>query len=155
MERSVVIAKPDAIQRRLLGRIVTRLEDKGLRLVGMKMVELTDDVLTEHYGHLRDEPFFDELIFFMSSTPSVAMCWEGVDCVSTLRSICGVTKARDAAPGTIRGDMAMSVQTNLIHTADSVETAQTEIRRFFSDSELFDYESLLTGVTYTSRELQM
>lgn len=154
MERSLVLIKPDGLQRGLVGQIITRLESKGLKLVGIKMMKLDHALLNEHYAHLAERPFFKEIKDFMSSTPVIATCWEGTDCVSTIRQICGVTKAREAAPGTIRGDLAMSVQTNLVHASDSVEIAVVEIKRFFQEGELFDYNLITFPYLYSSREIE-
>jgi nucleoside-diphosphate kinase len=107
----------------------------------------------EHYSHLLDKPFFGGTKRFMQSTPVVAICWEGLDSVDTVRRLCGITKAREAAPGTIRGDLAMSVQANLVHASDSIETARQEVARFFNESELLSYDSALTGLVYSEDEL--
>jgi nucleoside-diphosphate kinase len=153
VERTLVLIKPDAVQRGLIGRIVTRFEDKGLKIVGMKFMQLGDALLNEHYSHLADKPFFPGTKAFMTSTPVVAVCLEGLDCVETVRRMCGITKAREAAPGTIRGDWAMSVQANLVHASDSIETAGHEVPRFFTESELFAYASSLMGSVYSSDEI--
>ena len=113
---------------------------------------LADDLLDEHYSHLVGRDFFTEIKTFMRSTPIIACCWEGVDCVNTVRAMCGITKAREAAPGTIRGDLAMSVQANLVHASDSLETAEVEVARFFNAGELFEYEDVLNPFIYSSRE---
>ena len=152
MERTLVLIKPDAIQRDLSGEIITKFERKGLKLVGIKMMALSDELLDEHYSHLHGRDFFAEIKTFMRSTPVIACCWEGVDCVNTVRLLCGITKAREAAPGTIRGELAMSVQANLVHASDSVETAEVEVERFFKPEELFDYEDVLNPFIYSSRE---
>ena len=152
MERTLVLIKPDAIQRDLAGEIIRIFERKGLKLVGIKMMALDDALLDVHYSHLAGRDFFGEIKTFMRSTPVIACCWEGVDCVNTVRVLCGITKAREAAPGTIRGDLAMSVQANLVHASDSLETAVVEIERFFSSDELFDYEDVLSPFIYSSRE---
>jgi len=153
VERTLVLIKPDAIQRGLIGRITSRFEDKGLKLVGIKLMKLGDQLLNEHYAHLADKPFFPGTRAFMQSTPVVAICLEGLDSVETVRRLCGITKSREAQPGTIRGDLAMSVQANLVHASDSLETAKKEVARFFGASELFEYESVLTGVVYSKDEL--
>jgi nucleoside-diphosphate kinase len=153
MERTLILIKPDAIGRGLIGKIVTRFEEKGLKLVGIKFLKLTDALLNEHYSHLLDKPFFGGTKRFMQMTPVIAICLEGLDCVETTRRLCGITKAREAAPGTIRGDWAMSVQANLVHASDSIETAEQEVKRFFDDSELFDYEISLTSMIYSEDEL--
>jgi nucleoside-diphosphate kinase len=152
VERSLVLLKPDAVQRGLLGTIISRLENKGLKLVGIKMMQLEDDILASHYSHLADKPFFPEIARFMRLTPVVAICVEGLDCVDTLRLVCGITLSRAAAPGTIRGDLAMSIQANLIHASDSVETAAEEIERFFRKEELFDYQLALSEYIYSVSE---
>lgn len=153
MERTLILIKPDAIQRGLIGRVIARFEEKGLKLAGMKFLKLTDELLNDHYSHLVDKPFFGGIKRFMQLTPVVAICLEGVDSVDTVRRLCGVTKAREAAPGTVRGDWAMSVQANLVHASDSIETAQKEVARFFTDSELFEYESVRTRTIYSEDEL--
>ncbi|HVB25965.1 MAG TPA: nucleoside-diphosphate kinase [Ktedonobacteraceae bacterium] len=152
MERTLVLIKPDALQRDLAGEIIKVLENKGLKLVGIKMMVLTDELLNEHYSHLVGRDFFAEIKTFMRSTPIIACCWEGVDAVNTVRLLCGITKAREAAPGTIRGTYAMSVQANLVHASDSLETAEVEVERFFKPEELFDYEDVLHPFVYSSRE---
>jgi nucleoside-diphosphate kinase len=153
MERTLILIKPDAIGRGIIGKIVTRFEEKGLKLAGIKLLRLTDELLNEHYSHLLDKPFFGGTKRFMQLTPVIAICLEGLDCVETTRRLCGITKAREAAPGTIRGDWAMSVQANLVHASDSIETAKQEVKRFFADSELFDYEISLTSMIYSEDEL--
>ena len=152
MERTLVLIKPDAIQRDLIGDIIRQFERKGLKLVGIKMMTLSNDLLEEHYSHLRGRDFFTEVKTFMRSTPIIACCWEGVDCVNTVRFLCGITKAREAEPGTIRGELAMSVQANLVHASDSLDTAGIEIERFFKPDELFDYKDVLQPFIYSSRE---
>ena len=153
MERTLILIKPDAVARGLIGKVISRFEEKGLKLVGIKFLKLTDALLNEHYSHLADKPFFGGTKRFMQLTPVIAICLEGLDCVETVRRLCGITKAREAAPGTIRGDWAMSVQANLVHASDSIETAGKEISRFFDDSELFEYESALTRTIYSEDEV--
>ncbi len=139
MERTLVLIKPDGVQRGLVGEIMSRFERKGLKMVGCKMMSLDEAVLREHYAHIADKPFFPGVSKFMSSSPVVAMCWEGLECVEAVRLITGITKSRQADAGTIRGDFAMSVSCNVIHTSDSVETAAKEVARFFKADELYDY----------------
>lgn len=153
MERTLVLIKPDAIQRGLIGRIITRFEEKGLKIAGIKLMTLSDDLLNEHYSHLADKPFFPGTRRFMQSSPVIAICIEGLDSVETVRRLCGITKAREAAPGTIRGDWAMSVQANLVHASDSLETARIEVARFFDKSELFEYEMMMLSSVYSEDEL--
>ena len=154
MERTLVLIKPDAIQRGLTGQIIARFEQKGLKLIGIKFMRLNDELLNVHYSHLLDKPFFGGTKRFMQSTPVVAICWEGLDAVETVRRLCGITKAREAAPGTIRGDWAMSVQANLVHASDSLETAKLEVERFFADPELFEYDSVSQSAIYSEDELK-
>jgi nucleoside-diphosphate kinase len=152
LERTLILIKPDAIQRGLAGRIITRFEEKGLKIVGIKFMHLGDQLLNEHYSHLADKPFFAGIRRFMQSTPVIALCLEGLDCVETVRRVCGITKAREAAPGTIRGDWAMSIQANLVHASDSLETAQAEVARFFNESDLLEYESVTLPAIYSEDE---
>jgi nucleoside-diphosphate kinase len=137
----------------MAGRIIARFEEKGLKLVGVKMMNLSDDLLERHYSHLADKPFFGGIKTFMQLTPVIAICLEGLDCVETVRRLCGITKSREADPGTIRGDWAMSIQANLVHASDSIETAKAEVARFFAESELFEYDSALTPSIYSADEL--
>jgi nucleoside-diphosphate kinase len=137
----------------MAGRIIARFEEKGLKLVGVKMMNLSDDLLERHYSHLADKPFFGGIKTFMQLTPVIAICLEGLDCVDTVRRLCGITKSREADPGTIRGDWAMSIQANLVHASDSIETAKAEVARFFGESELFEYDSALTPSIYSADEL--
>jgi len=138
-EKTLVLVKPDAIQRGLIGEIVSRFERKGLKLVGIKMMGLDDVILKEHYAHLADKPFFAGLSNFMKSSPVIAMCWEGLEVVSAVRLLCGITKARAAEAGSIRGDFAMSVSCNVVHASDAVDNAKNEVVRFFKEEELHDY----------------
>lgn len=140
MERTLVLIKPDGVQRGLVGEVVKRFERKGLRLAGMKMITLDEAVLREHYAHIANKPFYPGVEKFMRSTPVVALCLEGLECVNAVRLICGITKAREADAGTIRGDFAMSVACNVVHASDTPENAQKEVKRFFNPDELFDYD---------------
>ncbi len=139
-EQTLVLIKPDAIQRGLVGKIMERFETKGLKLIGCKMMTLDEAVLREHYAHIAEQSFFPGVAKFMQSTPVVAMCWEGLDVVETVRRITGITKAREAEAGSIRGDFAMSVSCNVIHASDSIETAEKEVKRFFKEDELYGYD---------------
>jgi nucleoside-diphosphate kinase len=153
MEKTLVLVKPDAIQRGLVGDILRRFERKGLKLVGCKMMSLDEALLREHYAHIADKPFFPGVSNFMKSSPVIAMCFEGLEAVSAVRFITGVTKAREADAGTIRGDFAMSVACNVIHASDSVETADAEVPRFFKDDELFEYHKGEYEHVYNEEEL--
>lgn len=139
MGKTVVLVKPDGVQRGLIGEIIHRFERKGLKLVGIKMVALDDAILDEWYVHHKDKPFFGGLKAYMKSYPVVAMLWEGLDVVSTVRKMIGVTKARDAEPGTVRGDFAMSQQYNLIHASENNDVAEKEARLMFKEAEIFEW----------------
>lgn len=152
MEKTLILIKPNAIQRGLLGDIVTRFERKGLRIVGLKMMYLSDELLKEHYAHLVERPFYPYLKASMQVAPVVACCLEGAEAVETVRLMVGVTNSRKALPGTIRGDFSMSGEQNVVHASDSIENALVEIKRFFRDDELFDYESAITHFEYGGEE---
>ncbi len=141
-EKTLVLLKPDALQRNLLGKIVERFEQKGLKISGLKMMQLSDVLLDEHYSHHKDKPFFTGLKSFMKESPVVAMVLEGLEAVSVVRGMCGPTQSRTAPPGTIRGDFSMSRQANIIHASDSVENAEKEVWRFFNQDEIFDYQKI-------------
>lgn len=147
MERTLILIKPDALNRDLMGEIITRFERKGLKIVGLKMMNLTDEILEKHYAHHKDKEFFEDLKEFMKSAPIVAMVLEGQDCIQAVRLITGVTKGAEADAGTIRGDLAMTNQ-NLLHASDSKEKAEEEIYRFFNEDELFEYKKLDEGMIY-------
>ena len=141
METTLVLLKPSCVQRQLIGAVVTRFEQRGLRVSGMKMMQLSDEILREHYSHLADRPFFPSLAASMQTSPVVALALTGVDAVHVVRQMCGVTNGREAAPGTIRGDFSMSNQQNIVHASDSAENAAIELKRFFRKDEVFDYHS--------------
>jgi len=152
MERTLVLIKPDAIQRGLVGNITKRFETKGLKLVGMKMMQLEEAIVLEHYAHLVDKPFFKGVKDFMQSTPVIAQCWEGVEAVDAVRITVGITKARAADAGSIRGDLAMSFQCNVVHASDSLDTAKREVERFFKSDEIFEYDKTEYMHVYSSDE---
>ena len=140
MERTLVIAKPDAVQRGLVGEIIGRLERKGLKLIGMKMIRLDSDLLQGHYAEHLEKPFYVGLESFMKSSPVVVMAWEGYECVNSVRLLVGATNPRQADAGTIRGDFAIGTGRNLIHASDSKASGMSEVERFFSNTELMQYE---------------
>ncbi|HZL07884.1 MAG TPA: nucleoside-diphosphate kinase [Candidatus Dormibacteraeota bacterium] len=140
MERTLIIAKPDAIQRGLIGEIITRLEQKGLKLIGIKMSSLDQAMLRSHYAEHVDKSFYKGLEQFMKSSPVVVMAWEGYQCVESVRTLVGATNPREASPGSIRGDLAIGTGRNLIHASDSKTSGQAEIASFFDDGELFEYD---------------
>ncbi len=140
MEKTLVLVKPDAFQRGLVGEILHRFERKGLKFAGLKMMQLNDALLEEHYAHHKEKPFFPRLRRSMQISPVVAMVLEGKDAVSMVRLMCGETEGAKAGPGTIRGDFSIVKGANIVHASDSVENAEAEIKRFFKPEELFDYE---------------
>jgi nucleoside-diphosphate kinase len=152
MEKTLLLIKPDGVHRRLVGEVISRFEKKGLQLVGIKMLTMDDELLAEHYSHLIAKPFFREIAEFMKVSPIIATCWAGLDAVATVRGMCGVTEAREAVPGTIRGDLAMSIQTNIVHASDSKKAATDEVRRFFREGELFEYEDYNARFIYSQHE---
>lgn len=142
-ERTLILIKPDGVQRALIGQIISRYEERGLRIVGMKMVHADRDLAERHYAVHRDKPFFASLVEFITSGPLVAMAVEGPNAVSVCRSINGATRPHEAAPGTIRGDLALDTGHNLVHGSDSIETANAELALWFRSDELFDYARAL------------
>ena len=140
LQRSVVLVKPDALQRGLVGEIISRFERKGLKLMAIKMMVLNDKLLDQWYVHHKDKPFFNVLKKFMTSTPVVAMLWEGLECVNSVRRLCGVTKGYEAEGGSIRGDFSISGQHNIIHASDSIEAGKKEEDLIFDKNEIFDYD---------------
>jgi len=151
--KTLVILKPSAVQRGLIGEVIRRFERKGLLLIGLKMVWLNDEILSEHYAHLKDKPFFQRVKDSMSVCPVVVCCWKGKDAVRVVRMLTGATNSREALPGTIRGDFSMSMQENILHASDSPETADVELRRFFKDEELFDYKLSMISNLYANDEI--
>lgn len=139
-ERTLIIMKPDTIQRSLFGEILQRFEKKGLKIIGVKMTKISDVLIEQHYSHLTDKPFFGTLKNYMQSSPVVLIALAGVNAISATRLIVGPTKGYEADAGSIRGDYSLSGQSNLVHASDSAENAEKEINRFFSEDELFDYE---------------
>lgn len=155
LEKTLVILKPSAVQRGLIGEITTRFERKGLRLAGMKMMQLTDELLNEHYAHLSEKPFFQRVKNSMMASPVIVCCYEGVDAIQVVRSMTGATNGRVAIPGTIRGDFSVSSQENIVHTSDSPKTAIEEINRFFKPEELFEYKQVYMPYLYHTDEYQL
>lgn len=139
MEKTLVIFKPSAIARGFVGQILTRFEQKGLTITGMKMMQLTEDILREHYAHLVDRPFFPSLLRSMTATPVIVMCLKGNDAIKVVRLLTGATNGREALPGTIRGDFSCSGQENVVHASSSPEDAEAELKRFFAPGEIIDW----------------
>ncbi len=139
MTRSFVMLKPGVLNRRIAGEIISRLEKKGLKLVGIKMLCISPELAAEHYSEHNGKPFYAELVSYITSAPVVAMAWQGDDCVAIIRKLVGATKPHDAAAGTIRGDYCLHTQHNIIHASDNPDSAERELKLFFQDSELFDW----------------
>lgn len=152
MEQTLIIMKPDTIQRSLLGEIIHRFERKGLKINGLKMMQLGDLVLEEHYGHIKDKPFFAGIKTYMKSAPVVVMALSGIGVVDAVRVVVGPTRSAEAPAGTIRGDFAMSMQSNIVHASDSVENGKAEVARFFTKEELFtEYPKLGQEIVYSDQ----
>lgn len=139
VQRTLVLCKPDAVQRGLVGRIISRFEEKGLKIVGLKMLAVEEALARQHYQEHTEKPFFSELVSFITSSPIVAMAIEGENAVEGVRGLMGVTNPKDAAPGTIRGDFGRSLTKNLVHGSDSLAAAKRELALFFSAEELLSY----------------
>ena len=139
-ERTFVMIKPDAFQRGLVGEIVSRIEDRGLKLVGMKLLVPSQEQGEKHYAEHSDEPFYDDLVGFITSGPAVPMVVEGENAVSVVRDMIGATDPAEASPGTVRGDLALDIGRNCVHAADAPETAEREISIYFDEDEIEAYE---------------
>lgn len=153
VQQSVVLVKPDALQRGLLGEIIHRFERKGMKLVALKMMRLTDKILDEWYAHHKEKAFFADLKKFMQSSPIVAMLWEGIGAIPVVRKIVGVTSGREAEAGSIRGDFSMSRQLNLIHASDGDQSAAKERKLVFTDDDVIDWQSADECLFYSREEL--
>lgn len=139
MERTLILLKPDAVAGKFCGKVITKFEDAGFRIAGCKMMQLTPEILREHYAHVADKPFYPDIETFMSSVPVIALVLEGENIVASMRDMLGVTDSRKAAPGTIRATFGKDVMINVAHASDSIETAEKEVVRFFTKEELFAY----------------
>ena len=139
-ERTLVLIKPDAVQRLLAGRILARYEERGLKLVGLKLIRVSTERAERHYDVHREKPFFRGLVEFITSAPLVAAVLEGPNAIAVVRAMNGATRPHEAAPGTIRGDFALETAQNLVHASDSPETAAAELALWFEDAELLEYE---------------
>src|SRR5574344_1495445 len=140
MTRCFAMLKPGVLNRRIVGEVISRLEKKGLKLVGLKMMQITPELAAQHYAEHKGKPFYDSLVGYITSGPVVAMVWQGDDCVTLVRKIVGSTSPAEAHPGTIRGDFCSHTQHNIIHASDSDESAAREIKLFFKDDEIIDWE---------------
>lgn len=154
MEQTLCILKPSCMERGLAGQIIDRIVRKGLIIAGLKMMQLDEKILREHYSHLVDKPFFPSLVKSMTSCPVIVMCLRGVQAVEVFRSMTGATNGCQAVPGTIRGDYCMSSQTNIVHASDTPENAAIEVKRFFAKNELFDYTPLIISSLYGTNEME-
>jgi nucleoside-diphosphate kinase len=153
-ERTFVMVKPDGVQRGLIGEVVSRLEDRGLKLVGAKFMQIDQELAEEHYGEHEDKPFFDDLVDFITAAPVFAMVWEGADATRQVRRMMGATDPADAQPGTIRGDLGLDLGQNVIHGSDHEDEGanEREIALFFDDEELVDWEQSTAGWIYEDED---
>ncbi len=152
MQRSLVLLKPDCVQRKLMGQIISRFEAKGLRIVAMKMLRITPELSKQHYAEHVSKPFYPGLEAFITSSPVVALAVEGLEAITVIRNLLGATSGLKAAPGTIRGDFSCSRQMNLVHASDGEEAAARELELYFDPSDFCDYEPLLTPVIQADDE---
>ncbi len=139
MERTLILVKPDGVQRGLMGEIIARFERRGLKLIGMKFLQMSEELAKTHYAVHAERPFFNDLVSYITSGPVVAMVWEGNDAIAAARATIGATKPVEASPGTIRGDFGMEIGRNLVHGSDSPENGVIEASNFFSDDELVSW----------------
>jgi len=148
MEKSFVMMKPDAVQRRLMGKVLSRFEEKGLQIVAAKMMHISEDLAKEHYGEHSEKPFFNGLVEYITSSAVLAMVIQGDDCISLIRKMVGATNPKEADLGTIRGDFALDMGRNIIHASDSPQSAEREISLFFDETEIVEYEMPDTDLIY-------
>ena len=151
-ERTLILIKPDALQRNLLGEIIQRFERKGLKIIGMKMLHMNEVIIKKHYGKYADKPFFESLKRYMTSSPIVAIVLSGFRAVRAVRLIVGPTEGYSADAGSIRGDLSMSIQSNLVHASDPSEDPEEEIKTFFKENELFSYKKIDFDFIYAEDE---
>ncbi|NRG33548.1 nucleoside-diphosphate kinase [Niallia circulans] len=148
MERTFLMVKPDGVQRNLIGKIVTRFEEKGFQLVGAKLIHITENLAEQHYAEHKGKPFFTQLVDFITSGPVFAMVWQGEEVIAKARMMMGKTDPLEGLPGTVRGDFGVVKHKNIIHGSDGFESAQREIALFFKEEELVEYKKLLDGWIY-------
>ncbi|MCX8166456.1 MAG: nucleoside-diphosphate kinase [Candidatus Micrarchaeota archaeon] len=154
MQKTLILIKPDAMERKLAGQIITRFEQKGLDIVAIKMLTMTKELAQKHYAQHLNKPFYKGLEEFMCSRPIIAMVVQGVEAIEVVRNLVGATNARKALPGTIRGDLANSLSSNVVHASDSAEAAEKEIKLFFKEEEIFDkHKPILQDLMYAKDEL--
>ena len=140
-----MLVKPDGVQRGLIGTVIGRIENKGLKIAGLKLIHVSEELAKEHYGEHVDRPFFGDLVSFITSSPVVALAIEGDNAVAVMRTLMGGTNPQEAAPGTIRGDFGMTIGMNLVHGSDSPESAERELNLFFQKEEVLDYKREIEG----------
>lgn len=148
MEKSFVMMKPDTVQRRLMGQVLSRFEEKGLQIVAAKLMHISEDLAKEHYGEHSEKPFFGGLVEYITSSAVLAMVIQGDDCISLIRKMVGATNPKEADLGTIRGDFAIDMGRNIIHASDSPQSAEREIALFFDETEIVEYEMPDTNLIY-------
>ena len=153
LQKTLIILKPDAVKRGLVGKILARFEEKVIKIVAMKMVQLNREILEKHYAEHKGKPFYESLVSFMQSGPVVLAVLEGFNAIEVVRKMVGATNGREAEPGTIRGDYSMSQQNNLIHASADTSVAEREIKLFFKEDELLDYEAS-ERIVYAKDELE-
>ena len=153
MERTLILLKPDAVQRRLIGPILERFERKGLKVVGMKLMQISDELAATHYGDHKGKPFYEGLVSFMSKSPVMILALEGKGAIAVCRKMMGATFGSNAEPGTIRGDFGISDSFNLIHGSDSPEAAAKELKLFFGDDDLVTWDAISAPWVYDEDEL--
>lgn len=146
MQTTLILLKPDTVERGLIGQVIARLEAKGLKISGLKMMQLDDAIINEHYDFLADKPFFPAIQSYMKRTPVVALAVTGQNAISTVRNLTGATNPAEALPGSIRGDFGLTIDGNIIHASDGEETAAKELERFFGGKDIFDYTKVIEEV---------
>ena len=148
IQKSFVMMKPDAVQRRLMGKILSRFEEKGLQIVAVKLMQIDEELAKTHYGEHAEKPFFPSLVEYITSSPSLAMVIEGEEAITTIRKLVGATNPLEADLGTIRGDFGMHTGRNIIHASDAPESAEREINLFFNEDEICDYQIVDNDLIY-------
>ena len=146
MQTTLILLKPDTIERCLIGQVIVRLEAKGLKIAGLKMMQLDDAIIEDHYDFLMDKPFFPGIKAYMSRTPVVAIAVAWKNAIATVRSLTGATNPQEALPGSIRGDFGLSIDGNIIHASDSEESAEKELNRFFKGEGIYEYNKVIDEV---------
>lgn len=154
MEKTVILLKPDALQRGLIGELIARFEKKGLKIVALKFKKFEAAIFEDHYAHHKDKPFFADLVGFMVSTPLICIVVEGIEAIAMVRKMLGATNGRNAEFGTIRGDFSVSTSANLVHASEDAAAAQAEIKRFFDEEEIYSWDRTLDSFFYADDELK-